>query len=1149
MTQDQPNDWENPQVVGRNKEPGHVTLMPYADEPTALAGDRTASPYFWLMNGEWQFKYAPHPASALARFYEPDFDASGWDTIAVPGNWQLQGYDMPFYTDTELPFPLDDFPRVPEDDNPTGSYRRIFAIPQAWKGQQIFLVFDGVDSAFHVWMNGQMVGYSQDSRLPAEFNITPYVHPGENVLAVRVYRWSDGTYLENQDMWRLSGIFRDVSLWAAPPVHVRDFWVRTDLDATYRDAVLKVRVKVRNYGAEDATEYSMEIKLFDADGNQRASELATGVSIKAGDEITLDLAQAMPNPEKWSDEHPYLYTLLISLKGPGGKVLEVESCQVGFRKVELKDGQIHVNGVPILIKGVNRHEHDPDTGHTVTLASMVEDIQLMKQFNINAVRTSHYPNVPQWYDLCDRYGIYVFDEANVECDGALTRLSKDPEWTAAFLERATRMVERDKNHPCVIVWSLGNESGYGSNHDAVAEWIHQRDPTRLVHYHPAGDAPIVDVLGPMYPSVDEIIEMAQKPGETRPIVMCEYAHSMGNSTGNLQEYWDAIEQHPRLQGGFIWDWVDQGFRQFTDEGEEWFAYGGDFGDEPNDANFCINGLVWPDRQPHPALWEYKKVLEPVRVEPVDLAAGKVRVINRYLFLDLTGLDVSWTVSADGEVLQSGQLPRLDTPAGSSEIVTVPFHEPELEPRTDYWLTLHFSLAQDILWAERGHEVAWAQFKMPFAVPAGPRPGIAAMPALQLEETEARATVRSRGFSLVFDRQAGRITSWRYADEELIRRGPALNLWRAPTDNDIGTWGVQKMAFLWRDAGLDRLHEQVQDVKVDQPHPQAVQIDVHSIIAPVTESAPQRSQRWDLLLGRLGEALIAFSDQESLQELCRDLGADYDNLPGKGKASKARSLVAYLDRRDRIYDLLQATYQLLMESSDEETFVGVKRALSKFQAMSPEELKRAFTPPYSARFECDTAYTLYSSGDVRVDTHIVPGGDLPPLPRIGLQMRLPGEYNCFTWYGRGPHETYADRKLGAKVGVYSGTVDDQYVPYIMPQENGNKTDVRWVALTNDDGVGLLVVGMPLLNVSAHHFTTQDLEKARHTYELKRRDDITWNLDFAHSGLGNESCGPGVLPQYQIEPREGRYSLWLRPVSLRESSLAELSKQVVEPIIWR
>jgi len=1092
----QMNDWENPQMVGRNKEPAHATLLPYADEATALQGDREASPCFQLLNGEWKFHYAPNPASAPAAFHEPGFDVSGWDTIAVPGNWQLQGYDKPIYTNVQYPFPPDDLPRVPQDDNPTGCYRRTFTVPAEWSERQIFLLFDGVDSAFYVWVNGEEVGYSQDSRLPAEFDVTPYVHAGENTLAVRVYRWSDGSYLEDQDFWRLSGIYRDVYLVATPPVHVRDFWARTELDEAYRDAVLKVRAHVRNYDDEDTAGYTLEVMLFDARGKPVftdplvqwqpvqhgpwAAPSTDVVDVRAKAEVKLELEAEVTNPEKWSDEHPHLYTLLLTLKDPHGCVLEVERCTVGFRRVEIKDGQIHVNGVPVVLKGVNRHEHDPDTGHAVTVESMVEDIRLMKQFNVNAVRTSHYPNDPRWYDLCDQYGLYVFDEANIESHGVWDRLAKDPQWATAFLERTMRMVERDKNHPSVIVWSLGNESGYGPNFAAAAGWIHEYDPTRPVHYESATTqwayqgpqtAPAIDLVSVMYPSVERIIEMAQAPGETRPLVMCEYAHSMGNATGNLKEYWEAVDKYPRLQGGFIWDWMDQGLRQVTADGQEWFAYGGDFGDVPNDGPFCINGLIFPDRQIHPALWECKKMQEPVKVEPVDLLAGKVEIVNRYQFSDLSGLDISWRLSADGDVLQTGALPRLSTSAGASETITIPFRKPELKLGTEYWLTLSFTLAQGTLWAERGHQVAWAQFKVPFDVPAAPALQPEDMPALHVQQSAGTVTVSGADFSLAFDEAEGTLASFRYQGAELIERGPLLNAWRAPTDNDEGqSWSVQS-AHAWREAGLDRLRHQVKNVDVTLVSPQVVQVKVQSNV-----SAPDR--------------LVIPSEARNL--------SDRLVIP-----SEARNL--------------------------------------------------------NEGFACEYTYTVYGSGDVVLDTRVVPSQNLPPLPRIGLQMRLPGGYEHLTWYGRGPHETYADRQEGAQVGVYRGTVDEQYMPYVVPQENGNKTGVRWVSLTDDRGVGLLASVIPseasvipseasvipseasvipsearnlkphLLEVSAHHFTTEDLTQARHTYELQRREEITLNLDYRQSGLGGASCGPGTLPQYLIEPKPVAYRVRLRPIS--------------------
>ncbi len=1147
-----------------------------------------ASPYFKLLNGEWQLKVAPNPASAPERFYEPGFDASGWDTIAVPGNWQLQGlgrgYDVPMYCNVQYPFPGDDLPRVPEGDNPTGSYRRTFAVPEEWNGRQIFLLFEGVDSAFYLWVNGEMVGYSQDSRLPAEFNVTPYVQPGENTLAVRVYRWSDGSYLEDQDYWRLSGIYRDVYLWAAPPVHVRDFWVRTDLDEVYRDATLKVRARIRNYGAEDADDYTLGLALFD-EANQRISESAMEVAVRAGGEMSLYLEQAVVNPRKWSAEQPNLYALLLTLKGTTGNVIEVERCNVGFRQVEIKDGQIHVNGVPVLFRGVNRHEHDPDTGYTISVESMVQDIQLMKRFNINAVRTCHYPDDPRWYDLCDRYGIYLIDEANIESHGVWDRLTKDPVWKTAFMERGTRMVERDKNHPSVILWSLGNESGYGPNHQALADWIHEHDPTRPVHYESATQsrvyegpetAPEIDIVSVMYPRLDRLAEMAQTPGETRPFIMAEYAHAMGNSPGNLKEYWDIIETYPRLQGGFVWDWVDQGIRQVTDEGEEWYAYGGDFGDEPNDSSFCINGLVFPDRTIHPSLWEVKKVYQPVKVESVDLLAGQVEIVNvttqaviaseakqspsrkeeiassqktllamtqaeqlpvnKHSFSDLSGVDIVWKLSADGRVLQTGRLPRLRTPAGGREVVTVPFAKPELEPGVEYWLTLSFTLAEDTPWAEKGHEVAWEQFKMPFDVPPVSPLSASEMPALRLTESETQAVVEGTGFRLAFDKGEGTIASFQYQGNELIERGPRLNFWRAPTENDLNTWGDERAAIRWREVGLDQLQERVTEVEVAQLAPQAVRVAVRSV-SEVREGAvlpepPSKEEQWAMLEQGLNWLL----DEEKLRLLCLRLGVAYDDLPGTHKQPKLKGLLTRSVRENRALELVQQVHDLLVELGE-----PVPDALKEVVASGQLEMQPQPKPP--ARFECNYVYTVYGSGDVVIDTHVVPEVEVPFLPRIGLQMTLPGRYEQFTWYGRGPHETYVDRKEGAQVGVYSGTVDEQYVPYIVPQENGNKTEVRWVALTNEEGVGLLASGERWLEVSAHHYTTEDLTQAKHTYELKRRDDITLNLDYAQSGLGSASCGPGRLEKYQLKPEEMRYSVRLRPFSATIDSPMALSKQVL------
>lgn len=1033
------NDWENPEIVGRRKEPAHATLMPYPTVVQALRGERLASPYCLLLNGDWRFSWSPNPASAPEGFYREDYDASGWKTIPVPSNWQMHGYDRPIYVNVQYPFPPDNMPRVPQEDNPVGCYRTDFELPAGWAGRRVFVVFDGVDSAFYLWVNGREVGYSQDSRLPAEFDLTPYLRPGRNTLAARVYRWSDGTYLEDQDFWRLSGIYRDVYLYATPQVHVRDFWANPVLDASYRDATLQVRANIKSYLPQGTATCRLAATLYGAAGAPVAGPARLPVVVSAGTEVVVETALAVADPAKWSAEHPNLHTLVLELQDGQGKTLEIESCRVGFRRIEIADGRILVNGMPIYFQGVNRHEHEPDTGHRVTRECMIQDILLMKRFNINAVRTCHYPDAPEWYELCDQYGLYLIDEANIESHGVWDKPTKDPIWRLAFMERGTRMVERNKNHPSVVIWSLGNEAGYGPNHQAIAHWIHQHDPTRPVHYESATSqriyqgaetAPEIDIVSSMYPPITRLVEMANIPNDPRPVIMCEYAHAMGNSCGNLKEYWEAIRGNPRIRGGFIWDWVDQGIRQVTPEGVEWFAYGGDFGDVPNDNNFCINGLILPDRRVHPALWEYKKVLEPVWVEPVDLLAGKLRVTNRYSFTSLGGLDVSWRVLADDRVLQEGTVPPLDTLPGQSTEVTIPFRKPRAKAGTDHWLNLSFTLNHDEPWAPKGHEVAWAQFALP--IQASPVAPLRAeeMPPLELHETAAAIRVRGQGFELVLDKATGAISSWRRGDKQLMARGPLLNVWRAPTDNDVAGRRESGSERIWRAAGLDKLAQTVTGIQAEQVSLQIVRVTVQA-----TTSAPRKG-----------------------------------NL-----------------------------------------------------------------------FAVDYVYTIYGSRDVVLSTHLVPAAGLPHLPRVGLQMRLSAGHETFTWYGRGPHESYVDRKMGAAVGLYSASVDELCEPYITPQENGNRTDVRWLAFTDPEGSGLLVVAMPSLEVSALHYTTADLDAAKHTCELTRRDEITLNLDYAQSGLGGASCGPGTLPQYLLQPSELTFSVRLRPIGPHDGTPMNLSKQ--------
>lgn len=1125
------NDWENPQVTGINREPAHATLLPFADTTTALAGDRNASPYVQLLNGIWKFHFAPNPNLAPADFYRPESDVAGWNDLPVPSNWQIQGYGIPRYLAGSYAFDCSNPPKVQEDTNETGSYRTTFTIPETWQGRQVFINFDGVDSAFYLWINGQMVGFSKDSRTPAEFNITPYIQPGQNVLAARVYRWSDGSYLEDQDMWFLSGIFRDVYLFSTPAAHVRDFTVTTQLDADYRDAVLTVRAALKNYGLT-AENLKLSAELYDASGHLLDGWLPSeSLTVTPGDEVQLNLSGKVTNPQKWSDEQPHLYTLLLVLRDAGGQVLEVERCSVGFRQVEIRDGKVLVNGQAVYFKGVNRHEHDPRTGHTVSVESMIRDIELMKQFNINAVRTCHYPDDPRWYELCDRYGIYVIDEANIESHGLWERFTKDPAWQAAFLDRGIRMVERDKNHPSIIIWSLGNESGYGPNHATLADWIHQHEPTRPLFYDGALNEPYLDILSIMYPTLERLVELATVPGETRPFIMCEYAHSMGNSPGNLKEYWEIIETYPRLRGGFIWDWVDQGIYKPGPDGQEFFAYGGDFGDAPSDKSFCINGMIFPDRSVHPALWELKKVVQPVKLEAVDLQAGTFRLTNRYNFNDLRHLLLEWNLWADGELLASGGLSGFDALPGQTEQVELPVQVSDPQPNTEYWLNVSFRLVADTLWASTGHEIAWEQFLLPVHVPAAP---LLPDGELRVAEGAGQVTLNSEGFTLVFDKEQGTLTSLQYAGSELLRQGPRFNIWRAPTENDNAGFGAEKAAKYWRAAGYDQLEESVQQVTVERLGPAAARIAVRSIlqvcdgaVLPPVETAEERLNTLQFGLAfLLGEDL---ADEVALR-------CAFPVKDGETKEQKIRALVQHMVSQRQIPDLLHTVKAVLVEKglSLPDIFAG-DEAVANF--------RDGPTPIPPARFELDIHYTVYATGDIHIATHFRPAANLPFLPRAGLQLVLPGGFDQFAWYGRGPHECYVDRQEGAPVGVYSGTVDDQYVPYIVPQENGNKTGVRWVSLTDENGVGLLAVAEPHLEVSAHHYTTQNLTEARHPYDLKRLDAVVLNLDYGQSGLGSASCGPGRLKKYQLKAEETRFALRLRPFDRKQQTAAALAKQVI------
>lgn len=1020
-------DWENQHVFEINKEKPHCTLMPYSDIEAARGLDRTTSKWYQSLNGRWKFHWSADPNSRPVDFYKPDYDIRGWDDITVPSNWQLQGFGVPLYTNDTYPFKKDPpfvMGQPPEhytnfkDRNPIGSYRTTFTVPADWKDREITIVFDGVDSAFYLWINGQKVGYSQDSRTPAEFTITQYLQDGENTLAAEVYRYSDGSYLEDQDFWRFSGIYRNVYLQAAPHLHIRDFFVHPDLDAEYKNATLRVDTQVACSADSGAPAPTLDVELID---NATGKTVLTGrgtpdsLPVATGHEIPFSFLADIDAPKKWSAEAPNLYTLVLTLNDPNGTLTEAVSCNVGFRKVEIKNAQLLVNGQPIDVKGVNRHEHDPDTGHTVSRESMITDIVLMKQNNVNTVRTSHYPNVPEWYDLCDEYGLYIIDEANIESHGLMygdQNLAKNVSWQAAHMARQQAMVERDKNHPCVIIWSLGNEAGDGINFEATSAWTKQRDPSRPIHHEMARQKPHTDIVCPMYATIDWITKYAQKEPD-RPLILCEYEHAMGNSLGNMHDYWVAIDQYPSLQGGCIWDWVDQGLRKKDADGKEYWAYGGDYGDQPNSGNFCCNGIVQPDRKPNPHLYEMKKVYQNVTVHPEDLAAGKIRIENKYFFISTDFLEVLWRLTEDGNLLQKGSLGAMDIAPRGRKIVTVPFKKPTVKPGAEYHLTVSFVLKEDLPWGRQGHCLAWDQFELPCVsndlqdisftdpnitvVPLETMPKVSLSDSVSMKDGHTYITITGADFSVTFDKTEGVLSGWTYRDTELMASPLRANFWRPYTDNDRGNRMTDRCG-IWKEAAAKAT---VTSFTVSPFAPQAVGVAI--------------------------EMKLAGSDSTLLTE-----------------------------------------------------------------------------------------YTVYGNGDILVDNTLTPVGEkLPEFPRVGMQMAIPGEFSTMHWFGRGPQESYADRKTGYAVGIYRENVYQPQHLYVRPQEMGNKTDVRWAAWVNDAGIGLMAIGRPQINASAWPWTLTDIEKANHINDLSARETITVNIDYGQTGVaGDNSWGARAHEPYTL-----------------------------------
>lgn len=1020
-----PHDWENQAVSELNRESPHASLMPFDTQDKVIANDFSASPFYKLLNGKWKFTLASKPADRPSMFFEQKFDDSSWKLIDVPSNWELQGYDYAIYTNIKYPHEATP-PTIQKNYNPVGSYRMEFETPNDWNGKEIILHFGAVSSAMYVWVNGQEVGYSEDSKTPAEFNVTKYLKNGKNLLAVQVFRWCDGSYLEDQDFWRMSGITRDVYLVARNPTHIFDFRVASSLENNYKDGLFTLDVTLRNLG-KIAPNITIEATLLDA--NQKVLGFSKKINSPTGNQ-KINFEGKLPGVKQWSAETPNLYNLVITQKDDAGKIIETVGCKVGFRTVEIKNGILLVNGVRILIKGVNMHEHNEVTGHVQDVATMIKDIATMKKFNVNTMRCCHYPQPEKWYELCNQYGLYLIDEANIESHGmgyGKESLAKDSTWYDAHLFRTRNMFERDKNNPAIIIWSLGNEAGDGTNFIKTYGWLKSQDKSRPVQYEQAKTTAHTDIYVPMYARIEQMVKYASTH-QDKPLIQCEYAHAMGNSTGNLQDYWNAIEAHEQLQGGCIWDWVDQGLLTTNDKGEKFWAYGGDFGPKEvwTDGNFNCNGLVDPNRNPHPGLYEVKKAYQYVGFKAVDLNSGKFEIKNKYDFLNLSGFNFNWRVEADGIKVAEGKLSKLNVPAHEKRVVTIPLNV-KPEPGKEYFVIFSATTLQSTDLIAAGHEVAYEQFKLPVTIASKP---IKQTGKLTLTKDAVKAQISGGKFVVVFDLAKGIISSLVSDEKEMLNdgRGPVPNFWRAPTDNDFGN-GLDKRCKVWRKTGENR---KLTAAKVNQ-------VSDNQVVVKLSFDLP----------GLQGETI----------------GSD------------------------------------------------------------------------------ESVYTIYGDGEIEVvNKYTALVADLPEIPVVGMNLQLAREYENMEWFGRGPQENYCDRNTGALVGRYGGKVKDQYWAYIRPQENGNKTDVRWVSFLNNEGNGLLAIGLPLLSVSAHHNLIEDFESPvrtvgrvydgqtvvnRHINDVKERNLISVNLDFKQMGVGgDDSWGARTHPEYLLKDKVYNYSFRLR-----------------------
>ncbi|WP_372757742.1 glycoside hydrolase family 2 TIM barrel-domain containing protein [Mariniflexile sp.] len=1029
-------EWENPEIFQINREAPTASFYRYASVDEALNNESwNNSTLYQSLNGIWSFYYAENVNVRPTDFYKNDFSLKGWSTIQVPSNWEMKGFGIPVYTNRTYMFPANP-PFIPHDINNVGSYKRDFEIPQNWDGKDIYLHFAGVSGAMYVWVNGEKVGYNEGSKTAAEFNITKFAHKGKNTVSVQVLRWSDASYMEDQDFWRLSGIERDVYVYAVDKLTVRDFRVTADLDNNYTDGLFNVALKVDN-NTKKATKRTLEIKLLD--GTKEVYAETKKIDLKVG-RNTVEFFKELPNVKTWNAEHPNLYSLVIDFKDENNNTTEATSIKVGFRKIEIKNNQFLVNGKAVYLKGANLHDHSDTEGHTVSEALTMKDLEVMKQNNLNAIRCSHYPKDPHFYRLCDKYGFYVVDEANIETHGMGTTnqgLDKNkkaqaihpaylPQWKGAHMDRTVRMFERDKNFPCIVTWSLGNEAGNGENFFATYKWLKEQDTTRPTQYEGATNYANSDIQAPMYWTIEKMIDYAEN-NPTRPLIQCEYAHAMGNSVGNLQKYWDVIEKYDIMQGGFIWDWVDQGMLTQDSNGEKFWAYGGDLGGDKlqNDVNFCLNGIVNPDRTAHPALYEVKKVYQYIKFKDINAKNGEIEIKNAYDFTNLSDYDFTWKLMENGVEIAFGTLPQLNVAPYQTK--TVKINLPKMDnPNVEYHLNIYAlnKKATDLVPAK--HIVAFEQFQLTaskFSILASD-----SKDKIFITTENNVVTVSNDNFKLNFDSKTGILNSLDYGNGNILVDGVKSNFWRAVTDNDFGAKSPEKLE-VWKKA-----------------------TDNHSLIE------------------------VKF-------------------------------------------------------------FTNAKEiSLKKSKVKGALRIQTTFDIP-SVKGQITVVYDIQASGAIIV-TNTLRNVDksLPHLPRFGNNFIIKNEYQNVAWFGRGPFENYNDRNTAALVGDYRAKVEDLYFPYIRPQENGYKTDVRWVTFKNDAGKGIQIKGNQLLGFSAHHQYNDDFDagkskQQRHTTDIQKRDFVNINIDYGQTGIGGDnSWSEKALahPEFRIQAGDLEYSYTITPL---------------------